>query len=165
MLKTSAASAPEMEALGRRFGETLRSSESEGPGRVLVFLRGALGAGKTTLARGVLRAFGVAGIVRSPTYTLVESYETSGGCVSHVDLYRLLEAKEADFFGLAEYLESGVCLIEWPERGGRALPRADIEIAIDADGEPRRLSISACTDQGARLVKHLGRRLEISESI
>ena len=160
----SAATPGDMEAVGHRIGEALLSSPGDWA-RTLVFLRGPLGAGKTTLARGILRAFGVGGIVRSPTYTLVEPYETNRGRVTHVDLYRLRRPEEAEFLGLEGELETGVCLIEWPERAGCVLPQADLEIAIDPDRTPRQVSISPLTARGATLTKALDARMRISESI
>lgn len=163
-VEASAATAGDMELIGLRLGEAL-SSVPLRPGPAMVFLRGPLGAGKTTLARGVLRAFGVGGIVRSPTYTLVEPYETDRGCVVHVDLYRLGHVEEVEYLGLEAYLESAVCLIEWPERAAGRLPQSDLDITIDAALEPRRLSISPMTERGTRLAEDLDRRLKVSESI
>lgn len=164
-VSASAATAGDMETIGRRLGEALAAErEAAGPA-VVVYLRGPLGAGKTTVARGVLRAFGTEGIVRSPTYTLVEPYETGHGGVVHVDLYRLSRAEEVEFLGLEGYLDYATCLIEWPERGAGELPRADLDIAIDADTDPRRVSISPMTGRAVPLLDALARRLKVSESI
>lgn len=115
---------------------------------LIVYLQGPLGAGKTTFARGVLRAFGVAGTVRSPTYTLLEPYETPGGRVVHFDLYRLTHVEEAEYLGLREYLDGGVCLFEWPERAAGALPPADVTVAIGIAGTAREATVSL---SGARI--------------
>ncbi len=160
----SAASAQEMEETGRRLGEALVSTPGSN-GRAMVHLRGPLGAGKTTLARGVLRAFGVEGIVRSPTYTLVEVYETDRGCVAHVDLYRLRQLEEVEYLGLEAYIESAVCLVEWPERGQAALPQPDLDIAIDPGQVPRLLSISFSSPLGQALIEAMGGPVQVSESI
>ncbi|HUX73769.1 MAG TPA: tRNA (adenosine(37)-N6)-threonylcarbamoyltransferase complex ATPase subunit type 1 TsaE [Steroidobacteraceae bacterium] len=105
----------------------------------VVHLHGELGAGKTTCVRGLLQALGAAGPVRSPTYTLVETYPTSRATCVHVDLYRLQGGSDVFELGLRDYLLPGqLLLIEWPERGGSSLPAADLEMALDyADGGRR----------------------------
>jgi len=103
-----------------------------------VYLRGDLGAGKTTLTRGILRAFGFQGAVKSPTYTLLEPYELEACTVLHLDLYRLARAEELVFVGLDEALDTpGIKLIEWPERGEGFLPQADIDVLLELAGEGR----------------------------
>lgn len=103
-----------------------------------VYLRGDLGAGKTTLSRGILRALGFQGAVKSPTYTLLEPYELSAFTVFHLDLYRLARADELVFVGLDEILDMpGIKLIEWPERGEGFLPPADIDVRLELAGEGR----------------------------
>lgn len=103
-----------------------------------VYLRGDLGAGKTTLSRGILRALGFAGAVKSPTYTLLEPYELSTCLVLHLDLYRLARADELVFVGLDEALDQpAIKLIEWPERGEGYLPAPDIEVALSVEGDHR----------------------------
>lgn len=102
----------------------------------VVYLRGELGAGKTTCARSLLRALGVQGVVRSPTYTLVELYEGNRVRGVHIDLYRLLGPRDLDDLGLRDYLGGGhLILIEWPERGGPGLPCADLELQLTYAGE------------------------------
>lgn len=97
----------------------------------IVFLRGELGAGKTTLARGILQGLGFTGRVKSPTYTLVEPYGFSGTQVYHFDFYRIYDPRELEFIGLHEILEAGgLKLIEWPERAVGQLPAADLVITI-----------------------------------
>ena len=106
------------------------------PSRAVVHLHGDLGAGKSTLARALLRALGVHGAIRSPTYTLVERYPlTDGSEALHLDLYRIADAGELEFLGL-DAEEGALWLVEWPERGGAALPVADVrlDMAIDGDG-------------------------------
>lgn len=106
------------------------------PARAVVHLRGDLGAGKSTLARALLRALGVRGAIRSPTYTLVERYPLGDGTEAlHLDLYRIADAGELEFLGL-DPGEGTLWLVEWPERGGAGLPVADLrlELAIEGDG-------------------------------
>ena len=102
-----------------------------------VLLKGDLGSGKTTLARAILTALGVAEEVPSPTFTLVQSYETPRLPVSHFDLYRLKRAAEMDELGLDDALENGAALIEWPERAQERLPPGALTIHLCADTERR----------------------------
>jgi tRNA threonylcarbamoyl adenosine modification protein YjeE len=107
-----------------------------------VALAGDLGAGKTTLARAILTSLGVTGTVPSPTFTLVQSYDTPRLSVSHYDLYRLKHAREMDELGLDEALENGAALIEWPERAEDRLPAGRLTIALHADGAVRHADLS-----------------------
>ena len=162
------ATAALMEALGRALGDALLSEAVERHGStrgraVVVFLRGPLGAGKTTLARGVLRAFGVTGAVKSPTYTLVEPYATERGRVAHFDFYRLGDAAEVEFLGLREYLDQEVCLFEWSERALAALPTPDLEIAIEVDGDARNVRVSARQSRGAAILERLESTADLPE--
>jgi tRNA threonylcarbamoyladenosine biosynthesis protein TsaE len=111
------------------------------PGAV-IFLEGPLGAGKTTLARGLLRALGVQGTIRSPTYTLLEPYELGERTLVHLDLYRLNGPGELEPLGLRDYPpERCWWLVEWPERGGASLPAPDLRIRLAHDGDGRRASV------------------------
>lgn len=108
-----------------------------------VHLEGDLGAGKTTLVRGLLRAAGHEGAVRSPTYTLIEPYPLARGNVFHLDLYRLADPEELEFIGLRELLGQGLLLVEWPAQGHGVLPAADWRIELSPSGSGRRASLTA----------------------
>jgi tRNA threonylcarbamoyladenosine biosynthesis protein TsaE len=109
----------------------------------LVFLHGELGAGKTTLVRGILRALGHEGSVKSPTYTLLEPYEVQGHKVYHFDLYRIGDPGELEFIGIDELLdEQALKLVEWPERAAGRLAVPDVEIFLSLEGEGRRVEVS-----------------------
>jgi len=136
-------------ALGRRVSKFIK------PGLV-VTLQGDLGAGKTTLSRGILQGLGHIGNVKSPTYTLVESYELELGSVYHFDLYRMVDAEELEYMGFADYLsDAALCLIEWPERGEGFLPLADVSISIDQSGQGRCVTLRAQSMAGLDLVQQL----------
>jgi tRNA threonylcarbamoyladenosine biosynthesis protein TsaE len=129
-----------------------------GGGGAVVFLQGELGAGKTTCVRALLRTLGVTGLIRSPTYTLVEVYElTMGSCV-HVDLYRLQGLPDVEELGLRDYLGGDhLLLVEWPEKGAGALPRADLELTLSYWGGARRALVHARTERGdcmLRILRH-----------
>lgn len=122
-------------------------------------LEGPLGAGKTTFARHLLRALGVTGRVRSPTYTLAESYEVGGRTAWHFDFYRFDDPREWIDAGLRDaFVAPGLKLVEWPERARAVLPVPDLRVAIEpGDGDERRVRLEACTPRGEAL---LGGELE-----
>ena len=123
---------------------------------LVIFLHGPLGAGKTTLVRGMLRGLGHPGATKSPTYTLVEPYRLAGMEVYHFDLYRLRDPEELEFIGLRDYLEGGgVCLVEWAERGAGRLPPPDIEISIGQAGAGRMVRLQAHSEPGLQLLRGL----------
>lgn len=125
-------------------------------GRGCVHISGELGAGKTTLCRGILRAMGHMGAVKSPTFTLVEPYQVPGALVYHFDLYRLSDPNELDYIGIEEYFGEGkLCLIEWPEKAAGYLPGHDVEIAIDVLGEKRNIGIKANSPHGEQICARL----------
>jgi tRNA threonylcarbamoyl adenosine modification protein YjeE len=131
------------------FGARLATSRPAGSALATVHLFGDLGAGKTTLARGFLRACGVSGPVRSPTYTLVELYETPTVSILHLDLYRLLEASELEALGLREWASPGhVWLIEWPERGQGRLPFPDLSVTLTGGMDGHEINVSATSALG-----------------
>ena len=112
-------------------------------GAPLVFLHGQLGAGKTTLVRGILRALGHDGSVKSPTYTLLEPYDVAGRTIYHFDLYRIGGTEELDFIGIDELMDAdAIKLVEWPERGAGRLPEPDVVIRLSLEGEGRRVEVS-----------------------
>ncbi|MGM0536344.1 MAG: tRNA (adenosine(37)-N6)-threonylcarbamoyltransferase complex ATPase subunit type 1 TsaE [Pseudomonadota bacterium] len=136
-------------ALGECLGRAL-----EGHGRV--HLAGELGAGKTTLTRGILRACGHRGAVKSPTYTLVEPYELDGVLVHHFDLYRLGDPEELEFIGGRDLLaEDALCVIEWPERGEGWLPAPDLDVVLRLAGSGREATLSARSDLGRAVLERL----------
>lgn len=123
-------------------GEQLGRAFVEYPAALTVHLLGDLGAGKTTLTRGILRAFGHAGAVKSPTYTLVEAYEFATRTVYHFDLYRLGDPEELEYMGIRDYFAANnISLIEWPARGEGVLPAPELVIDIRVAGEGRRLDL------------------------
>lgn len=140
------------EAFGARLAACCRG------GGLLVFLSGELGAGKTTLVRGVLRARGHRGAVKSPTYTLLESYAIDGLQWHHFDLYRLADAGELEWLGIRDLVGAdAVCLIEWPERGAGVLPAPDLQLALDyREPEGRRVVVSARGERGGQVLACLG---------
>lgn len=118
------------------------------PGRVL-HLSGDLGTGKTTLVRGLLRALGVHGAVKSPTYTWVEPYTVSRLDLYHFDFYRFTDRTEWLSSGLREYFgPDAFCIVEWPEKVGDLLPPPDIKVALSYDGEARRASLGSHSPAG-----------------
>jgi len=109
----------------------------------IVLLNGDLGAGKTTLVRGLLRHLGFEGIVKSPTYTLVEPYQVAGRLIYHFDLYRLGDPEELEYIGGRDYWNNNaLCLIEWPEKARSYLPEADLNLTITHQGTARLISVN-----------------------
>ena len=136
------------EALGAQLAQAVS------PG--IIYLNGDLGAGKTTLARGLLRALGHSGKVRSPTYTLVEPYTLAACQVYHLDLYRLADAEELEWLGLRDMLaDPALLLVEWPERGSGYLPAADLAINLEFSGDGRVASLVATSPAGQHWLEQL----------
>lgn len=142
-------SADAMEALGAKLAAAATVP-------LHIHLSGALAAGKTTLVRGLVHAFGIAGAVKSPTFTLVESYSLEGLNIHHFDLYRLADAEELEFIGIDDYFTaSNIVLVEWPERGQGVLPPADLSLAITIRGESREVVVSGLSEAGIKVMSDI----------
>ena len=135
------------------FGEALAPALEPG---LVVYLIGELGAGKTTLARGVLRGLGHTGKVKSPSFALVEPYAFSRLYLYHFDFYRFTDPRELGDAGFREHFNPGsVCLVEWPERAAGTVPAADLKITLKLAGVGRELQIDADTEAGRRCLREL----------
>lgn len=124
---------------------------------LVIYLHGDLGAGKTSFARALLKALGVGERVKSPTYSLVESYRLPERTAWHLDLYRIADPGELEWLGLDALAEpSALVLVEWPERGAGALPAADLQVDLAYAGSGRKAAFSALTPRGATVLDRLG---------
>ena len=143
------ATAADMETLGGKLAAQLGAVR-------LIYIHGPLGAGKTTLVRGLLHALGHAGAVKSPTFTLVEPYAFRNLSLYHFDLYRLKDPEELEFLGVRDYLHgNGVCVVEWAERAQNVLPTPDLDIMISPTGTGRMVRIATHKTQGIALLEAL----------
>jgi len=123
-----------------------------------IHLEGELGAGKTTLTRGLLTALGHKGNVKSPTYTLVERYDLTDRTVFHFDLYRVADPEELDYLGLDDYLSNNsLCIIEWAKQGQGYLPTPDLILNLHYQGNGRQVSLLAQSEAGAKLLEQLNK--------
>jgi len=140
----------QMLELGHQLAEGVR------PGQ-LIFLQGQLGAGKTTLVRGILRGMGHIGTVKSPTYTLLEPYDDVSPAVSHLDLYRLQDPAELETLAIRDHMNGiRVCMVEWPQHGKGVLPGADCTIGFEFAGPTvRSVSLHCETELGRSLCECL----------
>jgi tRNA threonylcarbamoyladenosine biosynthesis protein TsaE len=145
------------EALGVALARTFPGAEQSS---AALYLEGDLGAGKTTCVRAFLRSCGVSGLIRSPTYTLVETYRLEGRtppltCV-HIDLYRLEGAGQVDELGLRDFLDAGhLLLIEWPQKGTGSLPPPDLELSFEFAASGRRARLHAGSARGETWAQNL----------
>jgi len=140
----------ENEAATQAFAKRL-AAVSQSP--LLIYFYGEIGAGKTTFIRAFLRAFGVTGPIKSPTFTLVEVYPINQQTLVHVDLYRLTVAEEFLYIGLDEYLtKDTICCIEWADRAEALLPPADLHCYLDIFQQGRQLKLTAVGDRGYKLI-------------
>lgn len=136
-----------------RFGSQLAAVVHAG---LVVYLRGELGAGKTTLARGLLQGLGVQERVKSPTFTLVEPYNISSLYLYHFDFYRLRSHDEWIDAGFRDcFNREALCLVEWPEKAGPGLPGADLTADLVIAGSGRTLTLNANTEAGENCLKRL----------
>jgi tRNA threonylcarbamoyladenosine biosynthesis protein TsaE len=138
-----------MEKLGEKIAHACVSP-------LFIYLIGDLGAGKTTLVRGFLHALGHKGLVKSPTYTLIEPYHIGNKTIYHLDLYRLVAAEELEYLGIRDYFNGDAfCLVEWPERGGEFLPQADVTCSITIQKNKRQVELQAISDKGKELILNM----------
>ena len=162
-MKLLAASAEEMQAIGARLAAAIVAADERAP--LVIALSGELGAGKTTLVGGLLRALGHAGAARSPTYTLIEPYQLGGRDVNHCDLYRLRDPSELEDLGLRDLLTPrSVLLVEWPERGGNHLATPDLAIALGYVDDGRSVDFAPASEPGRRLLLHIERGLTLDRA-
>ena len=135
------------------FGRTLANACQN---RSILYLCGDLGVGKTTLVRGFLDGLGYTGLVKSPTYTIVEPYSLNGRVIYHFDFYRLGDPEELEYMGIRDYLENDtICLIEWPEKGRDFAPPPDVQISISYNATARFLDLQADTETGKTILNQI----------
>jgi tRNA threonylcarbamoyladenosine biosynthesis protein TsaE len=143
------------EALGQALARALPAGNV--PLGAVVYLRGDLGAGKTTCVRSLLRTLGVTGLVRSPTYTLVETYDLAALTCVHVDLYRVQALAEVDELGLRDLVGPHcLLLVEWPDKGAGVLPPADLSLTLSYAADARQAHLGADTPLGSAWLENLG---------
>jgi len=125
------------------------------PSNAVVYLSGELGTGKSSFARAFLQSLGVTGPIKSPTYTLMETYVLENGLEAvHMDMYRIIDSDEINFLGLDSFASNlQIMLIEWPEKGKESLPAADLVVQLDHHGQNRRIALCARTDAGLAWLK------------
>ncbi|MCE9687031.1 tRNA (adenosine(37)-N6)-threonylcarbamoyltransferase complex ATPase subunit type 1 TsaE [Shewanella sp. AS16] len=134
--------------LGRKLAALMRPP-------FILYLSGELGAGKTTLSRGIVQGLGHEGAVKSPTYTLVEPYELADVEVYHFDLYRLNDPEELEYMGIRDYFSAtSLCIVEWPDKGMGLLPEADIQLHLQYADGGREIQIEAKSIKGQALLNN-----------
>ena len=135
--------------IGARVASCLQGGE-------VIYLKGDLGTGKTTLVRGALNKLGFTGSVKSPTFTIVEPYSIDNHVVYHFDLYRLDDPDELESLGIRDYCDGqSICFFEWPEKGGNLLPNADIKLELTYLQNTREVEFTAKSDVGKAILKQL----------
>ena len=120
-----------------------------------IYLHGQLGAGKTTFTRYLLRSLGVKEVIKSPSYTLIERYETNNFPVFHVDCYRLADAEEFYYLGLADEWDASLLIVEWPEKAAGFLPQPDLNLKLILKGSERFCELEALGAKGEKMIKSL----------
>jgi tRNA threonylcarbamoyladenosine biosynthesis protein TsaE len=148
------AHASDTEALGARLADALlERADGDDTVEGSIHLSGPLGAGKTTLVRGLVHGLGIEGPVKSPTYTLIEPYVSGAIKLYHFDLYRLGDGEELEYLGARDaFAERALCVIEWPERAGDWLPPPDLHVHLAIAGSGREARMSGHTDLGEALI-------------
>ena len=137
--------------IGSKLASCLKGGE-------VIYLKGELGTGKTTLVRGVLNRLGHTGNVKSPTYTIVEPYLIDSHVIYHFDLYRLDDPEELESLGIRDYCDGqSICFFEWPEKGGNILPNADINLELTYLENTREVKFTAKSDVGKTILKQLSK--------
>ena len=124
---------------------------------LIIYLSGELGSGKTSFARGFIHALGHTGCVKSPTFSLVETYEFEGARLYHFDLYRLQDPHELEYIGIRDLAaeKDSICLIEWPQRGGEGVPKADIVFTFEHQGDCRNAGYHVNSPNGQSIINQL----------
>jgi len=154
--------ASDTEALGARLAGALledADASAASPVDANIHLSGALGAGKTTLVRGLAHALGIEGPIKSPTYTLIEPYSHGAITLYHFDLYRLGDGEELEYLGARDaFAEPAVRVLEWPERAAGWLPEPDLHVRLSIAGSGRDAEVRARSARGAALLAILDRR-------